>query len=116
MTDTVFFILLGAFIIGVAVLMLHWFRKWQRKPKEQQTEDVKKDFIQEIKGLILIPIAKFAWSGRNAPEGSLAKITWQVFIMVLIAFVFWLVLGLIDRRINGQDMQTPEDYFDQDFQ
>ena len=107
MIDALFFILIVALILGAAFWGLREFRKLQRKTKEQQNADAKKDIVHEIKGLILIPIAKYAWNGRNAPDGTFSKIVWQVFLIVLITVIFWFVLGLIDRRINGPDLQTP---------
>ena len=107
MTDALIIILIIIVLPIATVWGLRVFRKMQRKPKEKKKEDFKPHIYRELTNLILIPIGKYAWNGRNAPDGSFAKIVWQVFLIVLITVIFWFVIGLIDRRVNGQDVQTP---------
>ena len=117
MTDALIIILIIIVFPIAAVWGLRAFRKMQQKPKVKKKEDFKPHVYHEMTNLILIPFGKYAWNGRNAPDGSFAKIVWQVFLIVLITVIFWFVLGLIDRRINGRDVQTPnkETAFEEDY-
>lgn len=108
--------LLGLFIFFglLAVLSLSWrvsarLRNWLKTQVDDTKKDVRKSMSKGI-GWLLIPAFKYAVKGSDAPPGSWKWIAWQVFLVAAVAYGIWLVLGLIDKRINGQDVKAPEDY------
>ena len=84
------------------------FRKRLDTETKQREDKKKRRFGIDVG--ILIAIGKFIWGWRSAPEGSLEKLGWHLFVAAVIAFGIWVVLTLIDRRINGPDPAIARGY------
>jgi len=52
---------------------------------------------------LMYAIGKVVWKWQNAPVGSLKRMGWIVFVSLVVAYLIWMIMRMIDRRINGPD-------------
>lgn len=61
-----------------------------------------------ILGVTLIAAVKLIWRWRTAPDGSVQKLVWNVAVLATVAIGVWLVIHVIDGRINRAARPLPD--------
>lgn len=61
-----------------------------------------------IFGAALVAAAKLIWRWRNAPDGSVQKMVWNVAVLAVVAIGVWMLIRVIDGLINRSPRPLPD--------
>ncbi len=110
-------ILLSLLIIADRLDLLGRLRRqWRAELAELKGEENRtamREMQKEAKGclwryLVTGVLATNIWAWRNAPDGSVQKLVWNLAVLAVIAVGLWLLVDLIDKRINRSPTAMPD--------
>ena len=91
-------------------------RQWRAELAELKGEENRtamREMQKEAKGciwryLVTGILATNIWAWRSAPDGSVQKLVWNAALLAVIAVGLWLLVDLIDKRINRSPTAMPD--------
>lgn len=118
-----YILLIIAFVILTLVVIASRFGlierlrvRWEAELESQESREA----IGQLRGMArseasgcmlyaaLVPAIKLIWQWRTAPEGSVQKLVWTVSVTAAVAIGAWLVIHVIDNRINRAPRPLPD--------